>query len=250
MIRVEEGSVELGGRRVLNGVSLEVRAGRVTALLGPNGAGKTTLLRLMAGLVPPAAGRVELDGAELAAMDRREIARQVAVVFQEPPSELALRVRDLVLLGRHPHVAWHRGFSKRDCEIAGTLAREMGLEPDRPLAELSAGERQLAHLARALAQEPRVLLMDEPAAHLDLRHQMALIQRVRQLAAGGVAALMILHDINLVERTADEVAILAGGRIVGKGRPAEVLTSEAIREAFGVEVAVVRQEGGPTLYSY
>lgn len=250
MIRVEGASVELGGRRVLNGVSLDLRAGRVTALLGPNGAGKTTLLRLMAGLVRPVSGRVELEGVEVASLDRREIARRVAVVFQEPPYELALHVRDLVLLGRHPHIPWHRGFSKRDWEVAAGLAEEMGLDPDRPMSALSAGERQLAHLARALAQEPRALLMDEPAANLDLRHQLALMERVRRLAAKGVAVLIVLHDINWAGRTADEAAILAEGRILARGQPADVLRPEAIQQAFGVEVRAVRLEGGGVLYSF
>jgi iron complex transport system ATP-binding protein len=250
MIRVEGASVDLGGRRALDDVSLELPAGRVTALLGPNGAGKTTLLRMMAGLVRPAAGRVVLEGAELRSMDRRSVARRVAVVLQEPPSELALTVRDLVLLGRHPHVPWHRAFSKRDREIAEALAAGMDLDPGRPMTELSAGERQLAHLARALAQEPRALLMDEPAANLDLRHQLALIERVRRLAVEGAAVLIILHDLNLAQRAADEAVILGGGRVLARGAPAEALSVEAIRAAFGVEARVVRLDDGRPVYSY
>jgi iron complex transport system ATP-binding protein len=250
MIRVTDLSVDLAGRKVLDGISLDLAEGQVTGLIGPNGAGKTTLLRTMSGLVRPASGHVTLEGRVLGEYSRREIARRIAVVFQEPSPEIAMTVRDMVLLGRNPHVPWFRDFTREDVEIASGLIRETGLPSDRSVTALSSGERQRVILARALAQEPRVLLMDEPAANLDIRHQLSVIDRIRKLASKGVAILIILHDLNLVAKAADRLALLTGGRILASGKPEEVMTVENLREAFGVDVKIITDEDGGAVYSF
>jgi iron complex transport system ATP-binding protein len=230
----------LGGRSVLVGADLAVAPGEVVGLLGRNGAGKTTLLRVASGLLAPDAGQVLLDGQPLRALDRRARARAVAVVPQETHFPFPFTVAEVVLMGRAPHLGW-LGFEGRADRAAAREAMErLGILElaDRSILELSGGERQLAVLARALAQAPRLLLLDEPTAFLDLRHRLEVLARVGELAAAGTGALVVSHDLGVAARCCDRLALLAGGRVLVAGRPEEVLTPAALRAAYGIEADV------------
>jgi len=239
-------AVRLGPRSVLAGVDLAVRAGEVVGLLGRNGAGKTTLLRAARDALRPDAGEVLLDGREARALGRRGRARAVAMVPQETVFPFPFSVAEVVLMGRTPHLGWLGFESQRDLDVARGAMERLGIAAfaDRSILELSGGERQLAVVARALAQEPRLLLLDEPTAFLDLRHRIEVLSQVRELAAAGGAALVVSHDLGVAAGFCDRLVLLGGGRVVAAGTPAEVLVPETLRSAFGIEAAVLRGPGG------
>jgi iron complex transport system ATP-binding protein len=234
-------SAGYGSRLVLREVSLEVPGGEIVALVGPNGAGKSTLIRVVSGVLPGRDGEVLLDGTDLLRQSASTRARLLAVVPQLPHLPEAFTVGEIVLMGRTPHLPLWAGESRRDCEIAWramTRARVQELT-DRRIGELSGGEQQRVMLARALAQEPRVLLLDEPTAHLDLKHQVGVLELVRTLAREEyLAVLMTLHDLNQAALYADRVALLQRGEIVAQGLPREVFNADLLSRVYGVAVAV------------
>ena len=242
--------VALEARPVLAGLDLELAAGELLLLAGRNGAGKTTLLRTAAGLVRPGAGRVELDGRPLTDFSRRELARQIAYVPQESGVPFPFTAGQLVLLGRTPHLGLLAFASRADDPAAEAALRRLGLEAlaDRSVLELSGGERQLVQLARALAQDAEVLLLDEPTAHLDLGHRALVLGVLRALAREGRAVLVVSHDLSAAGY-ANRVALLAEGRILAAGAPSEVLRPDRLRAAFGVEVQVFATPAGPVVIS-
>lgn len=238
--------LRLGERPIVDDVSLSLPPGEVVGLVGPNGAGKTTLLRLASRVLRPDRGRVLLGGRDAAQLPRRALAREVAVVPQETAVAFPFTAGELVLMGRAPHLGL-LGFERRsDVELARQAMARVGIEAlaGRSVLELSGGERQLVLVARALAQAPRVLLLDEPTAHLDLRHRLEVLARVREFAEGGGSALVVSHDLGLAARHCQRVALLAAGRLVAAGPPAGVLTPESLRGVFGVEAEVLSTRDG------
>jgi len=226
---------------VLRGVDLELSPGDVVALIGPNGAGKSTVLRVASGVLRPTSGVVRLEGQDMATMAPRAIARRLAVVPQDSATPAGMSVREMVGLGRTPHVGLLRGPRAGDRASVEQALRATGADAlaDRFLDELSGGERQRVVLARALAQQPRLLLLDEPTANLDVFHQVAMLDLVRRLARGaGVAILAAVHDLQLAALYCDRVLLLRGGAIVSQGSPESVLTAPLLLSAFGQPVAL------------
>ncbi len=240
LLEARDVAVELGGSTLLDGVSLEVGAGEIVGLVGPNGAGKSTLLRAATGLVPLRAGRIHIGGETLEALSRRELARRVAVVQQLPEAPATLRVRQLALLGRHPHLGLLARESSRDLAIAEDALRLAGcLElAGRELGTLSGGERRRAFIARALAQQAPLLLLDEPTANLDAGAQHEVLELVAALARGGTGVLLVVHDLTLAIAYCDRLVLLDRGRAVAVGAPAEVITPEIVNRLYGDAVAV------------
>jgi len=239
--------VDRSRRRVLRGVDLALQPGEGLALVGPNAAGKSTLVRALAGLLPPARGEVLLEGRPLASWTRSGLARRVALVAAEDEAPDRIAVEDRVALGRYPHRGALAPFTSEDRGAVARALRQTEIEhlARRSLGTLSAGERQLALLARGLAQEPSVLLLDEPATHLDVRHQLHLFRVLDEVRARGVAVLAVIHDLPQAAAWAERLALLAEGRIAADGLPAEVLESEAAERAFGVAIRGVSVDGGP-----
>ena len=242
-VRTERLTVAYRGRPALSDVDLHVEAGERVALVGPNGAGKSTLLRAIAGLVEPAAGSIELAGAPLAGLDRLAVARRLAVVPQVPQLPFATTVEEVVALGRLPHEHPIRGLRPGDrAAVAAAIDRVgVGHLLGRDARELSLGERQLVLLALAVAQAAPVLVLDEPTVHLDLRHQVEVMELLADLnAREGTTILAVLHDVALAAHFFPRIVVLDRGRVVADGPPAESLTPDLIREVFGVDPGLVR----------
>jgi len=239
MLRARNISVGYGKRAVLGDISFELREGEVVALLGANGAGKTTLIKALNGTLPAVAGEILLNGEKLSAMSRREIAGKIAVVAQENETRFPVTVLEFVLSGRFVHggaFGWETAgdvdFAKRalaDCDLGEYGSRLMN--------ELSGGERQRVVLARAVATNARILLLDEPTANLDIAHQALMFRLVRKRCEEcRSSAVVITHDLNLAAAFADEIIMLKGGRIAAKGTPEEVLTTGNVSDVFDVDV--------------
>jgi iron complex transport system ATP-binding protein len=235
-----------GAKPVLRGADLSLRAGELSILVGPNGSGKTTLARLLAGTLEPRAGSVRLCGAPLASRTRRETARRLAVVPQEISVPFPYRVREMVAMGRAPHLGPLGREGPRDRGLVEQALAALDLEAlaERSYPTLSGGEKQRVLLARALAQDCDVWLFDEPTAHMDLGHRLHAFEWLRGwlAQATGRGALLITHDLQLAARFADRLTLLCSGRAVASGAPAQVLTPERIAEVYGVEARV---ECGP-----
>lgn len=242
--------VRFESRLALDHVSLLLAPGRLVALLGPNGSGKTTLLRALAGLVKPDAGTVFLDGVELASLGRRLVARNIAYLPQAPTLLESQRVGELLMTGRVPHRGLLGFDSPRDLQIVRELADRLELSEllDRKLGTLSGGQRQRAFIGRCLAQQPRVLLLDEPATYLDLRHQVELHRLLRRLAdERHLAVLLASHDFNLAATHCDELVLLDDGRVVAQGDGDSVLRPELVERVYGVKVRRATIDGETVL---
>ncbi|MFN8630710.1 MAG: ABC transporter ATP-binding protein [Chloroflexota bacterium] len=241
-------TVEARGRAILRDVSLRVEPGERVALIGPNGAGKSTLLRVLAGVLRPNAGRVELDGEPVGALDRTSVARRLAVVPQQTALPFSMKVEEVVALGRLPHEDALRGARPSDRAAVAAAIDRVGLGGllGRDARELSLGERQLVLLALAVAQEAPTLLLDEPTVHLDLRHQVEAMELMRDLNdRDGTTLIAVLHDLALAAHFFPRLVLLDHGRLVADGTPDEVLTDARIREVFGVSPALVRLAASP-----
>lgn len=229
-------------------LSLEIPSGATTAVLGPNGSGKSTLLRLLLGVLAPTAGTVEFGGTPLARWGRDALARAVGVVPQGEDAVFPVSVRELVAMGRYPHLgAWRRegDADRRAVEEAMRRCDVWDLAA-RPVPTLSGGERQRARVARALAQEAPTLALDEPTAALDVAHEMAIFELLRDLGHAGKTVLLVTHNLNLAARYADRLVLLHHGRVAAEGAPADVLTRQNVERVYGWPVEIVPHPGpGP-----
>lgn len=235
------------GAELLNGVSLDVQRGETLGIVGPNGSGKSTLLKLLSGLREPSVGHVQLDGQALSKMSRRSIAQTLAVVEQQADTDDGIRVFDAVALGRTPWLSALQPWSPADDAIVEQALVDVDAVHlrNRLWRSLSGGERQRVHIARALAQRPQILLLDEPANHLDVQHQLSILQVVRALP---VTTLIALHDLNQALKC-DRLAVLERGRLVALGEPLHVLTPERLQTTFGVRAHYLTDpfDGAPIL---
>ncbi|HKW79070.1 MAG TPA: ABC transporter ATP-binding protein, partial [Candidatus Limnocylindria bacterium] len=235
-------------REVLRGVDLAAHEGELVALVGPNGAGKSTLLRVLAGLLRPSAGRVTIGGADVFAMERRAVARRVAVVPQVFETLFPFTVREIVALGRTSRLGPLGVLGSSDARAVLRALEELGSADlaDRRIDRISGGERQRAVLAMALAQETEVLLLDEPTAHLDPAHQRATLEHLARLARDRrIAVVAVLHDLNLASALATRVVAMKDGAVVREGEPREVITAALVRDVFGGGLDVIAHDGRP-----
>lgn len=237
------------GKKVLHGASLELAPGQVVSLLGANGAGKSTLLRIALGLLPPLRGEVRLGGRALSDYPRRELAGHLAYVPQVHATPFPYSVRQVVLMGRLPATGMFGAPGRQDQAIAEQAMERLGISAlaERPYTEVSGGERQMALIARALAQGSRLLILDEPATGLDYGNQIALLELLRRLAADGYGILKTTHHPDHVLASSDRVAILQDGRIIADGSPAEVMSASLLSELYGVAITPVRLPDGRTV---
>lgn len=235
-------SFSYANRLILDRISLELRAGEVTVLLGANGAGKTTLLQSLCRQLRPESGTASLDSQDLAGFTRRDLARRISLMPQHENRELPLQVLDVVSLGRTPHCGWWLPLSKLDHEIVEQSLEATGLDElrHRPVNALSGGEWRRMILARSLAQDASVLLLDEPTAGLDLKYQFDVLGRVRKMTQQrGLVSVLTLHDLNHAAMFGDRLALLADQALIAVGTPTEVLQPEFIWRAFAVAVTVI-----------
>jgi iron complex transport system ATP-binding protein len=233
-------------RRVLDGATLAFGPGEIVSLLGANGSGKTTLLRLMLGFLKPEVGAVALEGRDLRAWSRRDIAKRVAYVAQSHVAPFPYRVRDVVLLGRLPRAGWLTTVTSRDFETADALLDQLGILAlaDRSYTEVSGGERQLVLIARALAQGASLLVMDEPMAGLDYGAQIRLMRLLQDLKRNGLGVLLSTHHPEHAFWASDSIALLEQGRIAVNGAPRDVLNAEAIERLYRVQVKTLTASDG------
>lgn len=240
---------------IVEGLSVGIPSGQITALVGPNGCGKSTLLRGLARLLAPKGGAAFLDGKAIHQIPTRELARALGILPQSPVAPEGLTVRELVAQGRYPHQAWFQQWAAGD-ESAVARALELTAMSDlaeRPVDALSGGQRQRAWIAMTLAQETRVILLDEPTTFLDLSHQIEVLQLLERLNRDeGRTIVMVVHDLNHATRHAQHLIAMRAGKVVAAGRPAEIVTPPLLREVFGVEAEVVPdpRSGVPLCIAY
>ena len=255
MLEINAISAGYNHKPIIEGVSLSLPGGRVLAVIGPNGSGKTTFIRALSGVLALRAGSVRVDGTDIAQMSVQQRARLIAVVPQARSLPAAFTTQEVVALGRTPYLNWLGKITDNDQAIIESALEKMDLLAlrDRNVGELSGGEQQRLYLARSLAQESALLLMDEPTTHLDLQYQVNLMERVYQLAhpsraeidAGMKprAVVVTLHDLNLISRYADVVGLLVGGKLAALGTPAEILNADLLSRAYNLPLRVIEERG-------
>lgn len=246
MIRVQDLSFSFGEEQVLRGINLSSEDSGIVLLLGPNGSGKTTLLRCINGILAPQSGSISVNGRSLREYSRRELARIMSIVPQVHRPSFPYTVLDVVLIGRTPHVGAFAMPDKRDVEVARQCLEAVGISrlAQRVYTRVSGGEMRLVLIARALAQQPKVLLLDEPTAHLDVANQLRVLNTVRKLTKeNGISTLVSLHDPNHALAFADRVALLFEGELVASGKPEDVITVENMKKVYGVDADIITHKG-------
>lgn len=244
MIDIQNVSKRYGDSVVVNGVTLALPAGGVTAIIGPNGAGKSTLLSMISRLLPLSEGRVLVEGLDVARADSRELARRLAILRQDNHLPLRLTVRDLVAFGRYPHSSGR--LTLQDKEHVNRAIDYLELEPlaDRYLDEMSGGQRQRAFVAMVLCQDTRYVLLDEPLNSLDMKHAVAMMGTLRRAADElGKTVVLVLHDINFASCYADRIVALKQGRVACQGAPAELVRAEVLSALYALPIAVHEIDG-------
>lgn len=242
---VDNVSFSYGSMKAIDGVTIELNKGEIVSLVGPNGAGKSTLLKCIDRILKPQSGVVYLDGKDASKEDLRKLSKILGYVPQNTADVFPFTVFDIVLMGRRPHIGWR--VSKKDVAIVAQTLKFMGIEElgARYFDELSGGEKQKVAISRALAQEPVVLLLDEPTSNLDIRHQLEVMRIVARLVyEKGISTIMAMHDLNLASRFSDRMVILKNRQVFKAGEPGLVLNKENIRTAYGVEAQITNGHGG------
>lgn len=244
---IDNVTLRAGGKTLVKEASLSVAPGEMLGLLGPNGAGKSTLLRSVYRMSRPETGQVRVNGADIWQHSAGWVAQHVGAVLQDMPADFPLTVRDVVAMGRSAHKALLEPDTGHDMALIDAALSLMRLEnlPDRPFRTLSGGERQRVLLARALVQQPRLLVLDEPTNHLDIQYQVSLLRFVREI---GVTVIAALHDLNLAAMFCDRLCLMDGGRIVAVGSPDAVLTQERLSEVYGLDALIQRHPRTGTVW--
>ena len=249
MIKLERLSAGYSGKTVLENISLEIPAGKVTVIVGPNGCGKSTLLKALVGINPHSGGEILVDGQNIRNLSSQQIARKIAYLAQSKkvPDISALR---MVLHGRFPYLRYPRRYSRQDMDIARAAMEKMGIAhlAEENLSALSGGTRQRVYIAMALAQDTPAILMDEPTTYLDVASQLQMMEQARDLADEGKAVVLVLHDLAMALQCADRMAVLSHGKLVQWGEPKEVYRSGCLDEVFGISVKRFATEDGWQYY--
>ncbi|MCD1295707.1 ABC transporter ATP-binding protein [Methanocella sp. CWC-04] len=238
-------SVYYGKHKALEDISFDVSSGEIVSLVGPNGSGKSTMIKCMAQIHKPSKGKIYLDDRDISKISLKEVARLIGYVPQNFHYLFFSTVMETVLLGRKPHITW--SISPRDLEIVQNALNDMGISDlaGKFMDQLSGGQKQKVHIARALAQEPKLFLFDEPTSNLDLKHQMEVLEITSRLAKEEGSSLIIaLHDLNLAFNYSDRVVMLRGGKIFAQGKPGDVLTPENIKEVYDVDTLQIKSDYG------
>ena len=245
MIKIEGVRFAYGSVEALKGLTIEGKRGQFIGLIGPNGSGKSTLLRCINGVLKPKAGCIMVDGNDVCKMKLSEMAQMCSNVPTEFPEDFNLTVLDLVFMGRYPYVQGLWWEKEEDEDIVMKALRDFHVEhlKNRRISEISSGEKQRALLAKAVVQTPKVMLVDEPSAHLDLKYKLESMEYLRSLLANGISIIVASHDINLLVKYCDKVIILSDGEIVAYGDPKDVITEDLIRQVYGVEAEIMRNNG-------
>ena len=233
------------GKTILDSISLEIEKGCIVSLVGPNGAGKSTLIKCIDRILRPQMGTVLIDGKEAAQLSSKDFSKTMGYVPQSTTEVFPYTVFDIVLMGRRPHIGWR--VSSNDVKIVSKTLRFMGIEEfaSRYFDELSGGEKQKIAMARALAQEPEVLLLDEPTSNLDIKHQLEVMNIVKKLVQERkITAVMAMHDLNLASRFSDSILMLKDKRVFGMGEPKSILIPENIERVYGVRAEVIKDSKG------
>lgn len=249
MLKIEEICTGYDGQEVLHGISAGIEAGRITVLAGPNGCGKTTFLKSMIGLVSKTSGEIWIDGKKIEEYSAQMLAKKIAYLPQKR-NVPDITVRKMVLHGRFPYLDYPRRYRAEDLKIADQALQQVGMEAyaEQNLKQLSGGMQQKVFIAMALAQDTPVILMDEPTSFLDIAHQIRLMETVRKLAEQGKAVVLVLHDLAMALRMADQILVLREGRMCVQGTPEAVYKSGVLGEVFGVKVKRVSTEDGWQYY--
>lgn len=247
MIEAQRVSKAYGGAKVLEEIGFEVREGETFGIIGPNGSGKSTLLKLLSGVEKPEDGEIRFAGRPLGDYARKELARRMAVLEQEPLPPVGFTVREVVEMGRYPHQSWFGDEPEEaDRLIDGIMERlDLAELAERSLEHLSGGEKQRVALAKVMAQEPELLMLDEPTTYLDIGRQIQLLDRIREWQRNAkLTVVAVLHDLNLAALYCDRLLLLHRGRIAGIGTPEEILTPERLAGVYGIEPIIVRHPAG------
>lgn len=241
-LNTEELSIGYAEATIVKGLNLSIPTGKITALVGANGSGKSTILKTMARIMKPKSGSVMLDGKSIHNFSTKEVARQLAILPQNPTAPDGLTVSELVSYGRFPHQKGFGIMTAEDRNIISNAITVTGMEPfhDRPIDRLSGGQRQRAWIAMALAQETDILFLDEPTTFLDMAHQLEVLQLLQKLnEEEGRTIIMVVHDLNHATRYAQHMVAIKSGTVVSEGSPTEVMTPDVLREVFGIEADIV-----------